>query len=174
MITRDEIRALCAEHDRFMAEQASEPIRRPPVSESDTDAGLVFKTIEDATLPAPPPAPTASEGGLGLFGDDRDEQLTKALGYVVSHERHSRREELEAALVTRDRKIAELEGELREVKGMLGATLQLLGARNGPDRVVELPKNFLRRAHETFDFLFHVTLLKRTGVHATVLRWTYK
>ena len=39
MSIRDEIRELCIAHDRFMAEQASEPIRRPAVSKSN-DAGL--------------------------------------------------------------------------------------------------------------------------------------
>jgi hypothetical protein len=72
-------------------------------------------------------ADPAAESDAPLFGDHRDEMLSRAIGVVISHERHARRQELERALVARDRKIAALEGELREVKGMLGATLQLLG-----------------------------------------------
>src|SRR5262249_62086664 len=93
------------------------------------------------------------EGRRGSWGGACEEHLTKAVRYVVSHDLHSRREELEAALVTRDRKIAELAGKLREVKGMLGAVLTLMGKAShethskGAD-VVELPKNFLRRTHD--------------------------
>jgi hypothetical protein len=55
-----------------------------------------------------------------------------------------------------ERKLGVLEGEIREFKGMLGATLQLLGQKSGnsttvlkPDSaVVELPRGFLRRTHD--------------------------
>jgi len=52
--------------------------------------------------------------------------VTQALGEVIA----AIRNEHEAALIERDRKIANLEGELREMKGMLGATLQLLGQKS--------------------------------------------
>jgi len=61
MSIRDDIRALCAEHDRFMAEQASEPIRRPPVSKTD-EAGLIYKEY-DNSAPAHAPAPDADWSG---------------------------------------------------------------------------------------------------------------
>jgi hypothetical protein len=48
---RDELKQLCAAHDRFMAEHALEPIRRTPVSQSDTD-GLIYKD-HDNNEPAP-------------------------------------------------------------------------------------------------------------------------
>jgi hypothetical protein len=50
-----------------------------------------------------------------------------------------------------ERRIGELDGEIRELKGMLGATLQLLGGKSAPlpetksgAEIVELPQ-FLRR-----------------------------
>src|SRR5262245_36762322 len=131
-ITREEIRQLCIAHDRFMAEQASEPIRSPHVQRNDAGGRLIYKRMGDALQSAPEPE---TEGELGLFGDYRDRLLSRAIGCVISHERHGRRQELEAALVSRDRKIGELEGEIRELKGMLGATLQLLGTGNAPKKL---------------------------------------
>jgi len=60
------------------------------------------------------------------------------------------REETEGELLKRDRKIGILEGEIRELKGMLGATLTLLGKSDTMSHlksadVVELPHGFLRR-----------------------------
>jgi hypothetical protein len=129
MSIRDDIRALCAEHDRFMAEQASEPIRNPTVSETDERRGLVYKRFD----PPPEPAgnggdePSDDEDTIQLFGDWRDKALTDALAEVIVELRREWRQEREAELVKRDRKIGELEGELREIRGMLGATLTLLG-----------------------------------------------
>ena len=57
-ITREEIRQLCIAHDRFMAEQASEPIRRPAVSERTFDNG--------ALETAPQPEPVASDAEPSL------------------------------------------------------------------------------------------------------------
>src|SRR5262245_29192509 len=85
MSVRDEITELCRQHDRFMAEHTSEPIRRPPVSESDTD-GLIYKD-HDNNAPAP-----ASEG-------DPWAGWNAWLAGHLAIERQSIREEVENALV---------------------------------------------------------------------------
>jgi len=153
MSIRDEIRELCIAHDRFMAEQANEPIRRPPVSETELPR-IIYRDYDGAAF-QPTPEPTPEPTPDALFGDWRDDALARGIGFALSEVRHQLRTEREAALVTRDRKIAELEGELREIRGMLGATLALLGqksegsssvrATNPRTEVVELPRGFMRR-----------------------------
>ena|SRR5215831_18088502 len=99
----------------------------------------------DCALVRVPEPPTA------FFGDARDDLLARAIGYALAETRKEMRAERNAALVERDRRIGMLEGEIRELRGMLGATLTLLGKCNGPvtfpdsDRVVEIPKDFMRR-----------------------------
>jgi hypothetical protein len=153
-ITREEIRQLCIAHDRFMAEQASVRIRRPPVSENE-DASLIYKDYDNG---APVPAATAEgadwsawEGWLKAHLAIERDTLAKVIAeFTLQY--------LTERLVPLDRKLAELEGENRELKGMLGATLTLLGgekARNYmhtlvPTKsadVVELP-NFLTRRRD--------------------------
>jgi len=130
MSLRDEIRELCLAHDKLMAEQASEPIKRPPVSESDTDAGLVFKTVEDAMVPTAEPEPMPADSEPYPSFTDLRAGIAK---FVVTWTADK--------LAERDRRIERLEGKL-------DATLQLLGARTGDvpksGEIVELPK-FLRR-----------------------------
>lgn len=72
---------------------------------------------DGAPAPAPEPEPEPS-------GDDPE--LVDAIERFASA-CETRFAELDSELVKRDRKIGELEGELRELKGMLGATLTLLG-----------------------------------------------
>jgi len=125
MSIRDDIRALCAEHDRFMAEQASESMRRPPVSETEADAGLVYKTYDNAALPAPQPEPQPSSDEPNL-------------AYAVR----------EFAAAT-SRRFDRLEHAHAELRGQVSALLTLLGQRVEPDAsksgaVVELP-NWRRR-----------------------------
>src|SRR5262249_44786843 len=65
MSIRDEIAHLCREHDRLMAEHDEWMARREgagssPRQESEPVLDLVFKTIEDATPPAPQPEPQPS------------------------------------------------------------------------------------------------------------------
>jgi len=102
----------------------------------DAAATLIYRRHENSPAHAlRDTGEPSSENELGLFGDERDAMLSRAIGYVISHERHARRQELEKALISRDRKIGELEGELREIRGMLGATLQLLGTANAPKKL---------------------------------------
>jgi len=129
MVSRDEIARLCAEHDRMMAE-ASEPIRSPPVSETD-DAALVYKTTWSEPEPAPEPAPSDDEAYPPLS------DLREAIAEFVV-------EWTNRKLVERDRRIASLEGDIRELKGMLGATLTLLGQKSGNTPVGVKPESALR------------------------------
>ena len=127
------------------------------MSESDTDAGLIFKTFENATPPAAQPAPDASEddpwAGWNAWVrrhlEIEREQMLRGIAEATMTLIHRER-------VVFERKLGVLEGEIREFKGMLGATLQLLGQKSGnsttvlkPDSaVVELPRGFLRRTHD--------------------------
>jgi len=125
MSIRDEIRQLCIAHDRFMAEQASEPIRRPPVSETEDVDGLVYKTTETPLPAAPQPDSDASDADLEH--DDWRTEVAQALGEVAFFIKRECRQERDAALIERDRRISTLEGEVRELKGFIGGVVALLG-----------------------------------------------
>ena len=135
MSIRDEIRQLCAAHDRFMAEQASEAIRRPPVSESATDAGLVFKTVDDALVPAAESAAEPSDETLGLFGDQRDQMLAQSLGIIIAELRREWRQEIKRL----ERKNVELRARVDTLTAIVA------GGKIKTADVHELPKGFLRR-----------------------------
>ena len=120
--TRDDIAHLCAEHDRLMCEHDEWMARREaagaaPVQKSDESAVLYREHHDNAPAPAPQPDAEPSDG---------DVELAHAFD-VFAQAVENRLAELDSELVKRDRKIGELEGELREIKGMLGATLTLLG-----------------------------------------------
>ena len=107
-ITREEIAELCRQHDRLMAEAASEPIRRSPVSETDA-ARLVYKDCDNnALLPARQPELEA------IYSDDdvADRERWDALN-VFS----------EAATNA----ITRLQDENIALKAKLDTVLQLLG-----------------------------------------------
>ena len=125
-VSRAEIVALCAEHDRFMAEQASEPIRRPPVSKSDTE-GLVYKDSDNNTLE---PAPYAEP-------EPFDSEQIDALAHVIAMEQDYEHAEREKAL-------GPLKQEIAELRGQVSALLTLLGKTEKAADVVELP-NWRRR-----------------------------
>jgi hypothetical protein len=77
---RQQIANICRAHDEFMIE-AHQWLRRQPVSESNPDTSLVFKTIEDATPPAPQPEPMPSEGEpYPLFTDLRAGIIRRRVG----------------------------------------------------------------------------------------------
>jgi len=143
MSIRDEIRALCAEHDKLMAEDAWMADRAarmvPPVQKSDGD-GLVYRTHENnAPAPAPPPdaEPSESEPYPPL------EQLHQAIAQFVVCWTNRK---LDQALIARDRRIGILEGEIRELKGFVGGIVALLGQKQVDNvslkhgDVTELPK----------------------------------
>jgi hypothetical protein len=115
---RDEIKALCVAHDRFMAEQAAEQaskIGRMSASETDLDGGLglIFKTVEDAMLPLEPAAPE-------LFGDpERDELFADVMGETIRLLRQEWRAD-----------IAALERRLK---------------RDNASKVIDLPSGFWKR-----------------------------
>jgi len=131
MSIRDEIRELCIAHDRSMAEQISEPVRRPPVSETDDVDVLVYKTTET-------PLPPAAEADDRTSDADWREAVGVAIAEVAAHERAFHRAELEAALVVRDRRIGELEGELRELKGFVNGIFAVLRPEKAAGEVVDL------------------------------------
>ena len=141
MSIRDEIRALCAEHDRFMAEQESEAIRRPPVSEPD-DAGLVYKEFDNGA-PAPAAEPDAApfEGAAapseaGLWSDEFVKTLADILDDVEQRMRREWKHEIE-------REITVLRNENAELRGFLGGLLAAIGPRTEDvpksGQIVDLP-----------------------------------
>jgi len=133
-ITREEIRQLCIAHDRFMAEQASEPIRRPPVSEPD-DAGLIYKEYDNgALMPAAEPDTAPSEAGL--WSDEFVKTLADILDDVEQRMRREWKHEIE-------REITVLRNENAELRGFLGGLLAAIGPRTEDvpksGQIVDLP-----------------------------------
>jgi hypothetical protein len=108
-ITTEEIRQLCIAHDQFMADQASEPIRRPPVSETDS---AVYKEF-DNSLPAP-----AAESLPAASVQDIVHGIADGTRMLLDRE-----------LGRRDRKIARQERMLARLRGELDAVL------SDPDRM---------------------------------------
>ena len=130
-ITRDEIARLCAEHDRFLAECASEQTVRALVRKSDNPAGLVFRTTESAPAPA---ATAAAEPSAAPFDV---QQLEDALVELVVLERKLTRSERDAA-------IAPLTVEIAELRGKLDAVLTILSGDKSKSAVIDVP-NWRRR-----------------------------
>ena len=129
-ITREEIRQLCIAHDRFMAEQASETIRRSPVSESG-GAGIIYKEYDNSALP--PAAATAEgeqdwsgweawmAGHLAVEREHMLDSLAEAMGICLAETRKEMRAERAA-------EIAPLKTEIAELRGQVSALLTMLGA----------------------------------------------
>jgi hypothetical protein len=134
MSVRDEIRELCIAHDKQMAEDREwlarrEAQARPFVRKSDNPAGLIFKTVENASAPAPQPDAAAS------FSHD-DETL-----YALN--------EFSKAVVERFR---EIDRENIALKAKLDVVLALVGEKQSSrekkslsDVVVDLPQGFWKR-----------------------------
>jgi len=143
-ITREEIRQLCIAHDRFMAEQASETIRRSPVSESG-DAGIIYKEYDNSALP---PAAATAEGQQDWSGweawmaghlavererilDDVVEIVNLGVNKMLNQERASI-----------DRELANLRAENAELKGMMATVLRLFAGETKAADIVDI-----RRRH---------------------------
>jgi hypothetical protein len=165
MNIRDEIRALCTEADCWLAEERDWLAQRQaqgwsPVSKSDTDAGLIFKTINATPAAAAHHAAPSIETKADLTETDKKnladwnawirghldierqairEELERALVEIIVELRKERREEIEKAVAKRDAEIAHLRGQVE--------TLTRLYAGKSAD-VTELPKGFLRRTHD--------------------------
>jgi hypothetical protein len=160
---RRELRDLMQAHDRMMTEHQEWMARReaaasPPARENGPQGILYRATENNAQPPVAAMDATPSDDDVAQLFDDPElnRNFTHAMGYVISELRHEWRTERDAALVERDRKIGILEGELREMKGMLGAVLALMGGKPLPtsnknisddSTVIELPR-FLRRTHD--------------------------
>src|SRR5262249_49144209 len=125
MSLRDEIRELCLAHDKLMAEQASEPMRRPPASEiiyRDYDGGAqASASVADAEPlegEAYPPVQTLLKS------------VAEATMMLIWRERDAF-----------DRKLADLRAENAELKGMIGSVLMLLGQKSGNVTTVKKPES---------------------------------
>jgi hypothetical protein len=118
MVSRDEIAHLCAEHDRLMREHDQWMARREaagaaPVQKSD-EPGI------NSLQPAPEPD---AEPPLGRA------EAVEAIGGMIVALRREWRTEREVGLAKRDRRIGELEGEIRELKGLVNGLLTLVGQK---------------------------------------------
>jgi len=109
MSIRDEIRELCIAHDRFMAEQASEPIRSPTVSENDDDRPVIYKRYDPPPAPVPEPEREPSDGEPSF--EDAVDKFSEAVARRLDDD---------------DRRIAELERANAELRGKLDAVLELI------------------------------------------------
>jgi hypothetical protein len=113
--------------DWCRAERSVEPIRSAPMAETELP-DIIYRTYApDAPEPAPEPETAAFDEAALLETVARGS--AEAVMTLIQRERR-----------TYDRRIATLEGELREVKGMIGSVLALLGQKSD----VELPRGFLR------------------------------
>ena len=128
-ITREEIRQLCIAHDRFMAEQASETIRRSPVSETGA-AGIIYKDYDNNAMAAAPAEETDWSGWERWMSghldnlrreinDDREKLIDSIADGVVQL--------LDQERDASNRKLAKLQAENIEIKGLLSDMLALLG-----------------------------------------------
>jgi len=80
-----------------------------PYFHRDGGQGILYRTGPEN---APAHAPAADAAAFNLFGDERDRTLSRALGFVIVHERES----LRKALAARDRKIARLEKQIEAMQ----------------------------------------------------------
>ena len=100
-------------------EDEGAPAGAPYTRKTDPRRRMVFKTREDAQAPAGVAVQAPSDGNATpLYG--RDGTFTRQLGMLVAEMRREWRDDL----VERDRKIAELEAENREIKGLLADALK--------------------------------------------------
>jgi hypothetical protein len=112
MSLRDEIRELCLAHDRFMAEQASEPIRRSRVSETELP-GILYRDYDGNAQNAAAAADTPPSGEAEGEAYPPFDQLKKGLAeFVVIWCNHK--------LTERDAKITKLEGKVDALLTLLG------------------------------------------------------
>jgi len=113
---------LFAYDDYLRAERSAEPERSPYVQRDTGRGGLVYRRLDNALQPVPEPAPdwSAWERWLQAHLDNLREQMAAALGKATMALLQEERSRFE-------REIAILKNENSEIRGMLGAALQLLG-----------------------------------------------
>jgi hypothetical protein len=128
-----------AMHDHIMADVRftkqrgdlvyTEPTGGTPVSKIN-DPGIVYKRFETQPAPAPEPQPDYSgweqwlRSHLDIERQATREEFEGALVEIMGELRKDWHAEHNKALIVRDRRIAALEGEIRELKGMLGDVLK--------------------------------------------------
>jgi len=110
-ITREEIRQLCIEHDRFMAE-AREAERSAYMQRKHPGGDLVYKTTEDASLPASEPEPEPFYEPQAF-----NELQADTLAHLINELRDEWR---------KDHAV-----EIAELRGQVSALLTLLGQKMG-------------------------------------------
>jgi hypothetical protein len=116
-------------HDLIFGE-SREPLESPPVKRNGGAGGLVYKRFQTQPAPAPEPQPDYSgweqwlRGHLDIERQATREEFEGALVEIMGELRKDWHAQHNKALIVRDRRIAALEGELREVKGLLADTLK--------------------------------------------------
>src|SRR5262249_11457700 len=135
-----------AEHAAWMAarepqglaaEDAEGSIRSAQVQKFGSDA--VLYRVHDENAPAHDPQPDAAPSGgyegweAWMAGHLRNERakmsqvMTAALVEFGANLQDDIRQQFEAELIKRDREIGELNGQIRELKGLVGGLVTLLG-----------------------------------------------
>ena len=125
---------LMLEHREWLAER--EAVGGSPMRKSQPDHGLLYRSIDDALVPAPEPEPAASDSEYPPL-----DTLLRSLGEAMSEYVHGKLAERD---IKYDRELALLRNENAELRGMIGTVLQLIGkpetVSNKAANVVDLPK----------------------------------
>jgi hypothetical protein len=167
---RNDVAAACREHDRLMARDQSESVQREGL------AGLRYRD-QESTAPAKPtyvelyhdaadPEHKFLVHNLDAHAEFNQkgwdawveahlsnakaewlEDLTRAVGEVISHERGVR----DHMLAERDRTIAELRAELVECKGMLTSALTALDAVRDSTEAIQRERQVEKRERQIRD-----------------------
>ena len=145
-ITRDEIRALCAEHDRLMAAAADERriyaegrFRSGSPPGPLTDGADIIYPQHDNSAPAPAPEPEYDwsaweawmQGHLNILREELLDGVAEGMNLYVAEKLNEERNIFE-------RKLNELRCENAEIKGMLGTMLRLYAGETKA-AIVDLP-----------------------------------
>jgi hypothetical protein len=102
---------------------AHEPVGSPHMRANVDARGLVYKTMETPLPAVPEPVLDISDGEPAVTA----EAVGIALGDIAFEVKRQMQEEVAGELLKRDRRISELEGELRELKGFVSGILAALG-----------------------------------------------
>jgi hypothetical protein len=137
-----------AEHEDWLARREAE---REALARKSGEDGLVYRTTENNAQVAAPVAVSDVSNADGLFGDERDDMLARALGVIIAEMRAEREAERSAEQGERNAELAKLQTEIDELRGKINALLTLMGnavskrlARARDDSVIDLP-NWRRR-----------------------------
>src|SRR5262249_13608558 len=131
------------EQDRMMFEykqwQAEREVESAPLRKSGPEA--IMYRVHDNNAPAPAAEPDAapSEGVMAPHDDYLSDATIECIADGLLAAERDRRGEMQKALMRRDRRLSELEGELKELKGFVKGLLAVLVPKDKTADIVMLP-----------------------------------